>query len=197
MLKFLLLGLIALSLLGCSTAPFPPQAPDANLGKVVLSKQLTIASGSARAFVQGGQIVTQADSRDPVCVFESWQVSEQAQKIMSDVFKVADIRYRRGDVSSGFGLYGGTNMGMGVTFGLGGFGSPVYPSGSGRFGDQPRLTQAATLIRLVSERQPLIYQLTCFSATGWAQFVEPPTVADMNMILGNIAQVELVTKEKE
>jgi hypothetical protein len=196
-LKSLLLGVLALPLIGCSTAPFPPQEPDANLGKVVLSKQLTIASDSARAFVQAGQVVTQADSRDPVCVFESWQVSKQTQSIIPDVFKLADITRRRGDVSGGFGVYGSTDMGMGVTFGLGGFGSPVYPSGSGRFGDQPRLTQAATLIRLVSERQPLIYQLTCFSATGWTQFVEPPTVADMNMILGDVAQVELVTKEKE
>jgi hypothetical protein len=118
-------------------------------------------------------------------------VSEQTQTIMSDVFKVADIRYRRGDVSGGFGVYGSTDMGMGISFGLGGFGSPVYPAGVGRFGDQQRLTQAASILRLVSERQPLMYQLTCFSATGWAQFVEPPTVADMNMILGDVAHIQL------
>jgi len=194
-LKFLLLGVLALPLVGCSTAPFPPQASDTNLGKVILSKQLTIASGSARAFIQAGQQVTQPDSRDPVCVFESWQVSESSQSILADAFRVADRSQRGGDVGSGFGIYGGTGIGMGVTFGLGGFGSPVYPSRLSHIGEHPRLVQAATMLRLVSERQPLIYQLVCFSATGWSPFVESPNVSEMNAILGDLARIELVTKE--
>jgi len=194
-LKFLLLGALALPLIGCTTAPFPPQASSVDLGKLTLNKSLTISSGSARVFVQAGQVISQPDSRDPVCVFESWKVSEQAQSVMLDRFRVADVQYRRGDVSSGFGVYGTTDMGMGISFGLGGFGSPVYPSGAGRFGEQPRLTQAATIVRLVSEHQPLVYKLSCFSATGWSQFVEPPSVADMNSVLGDVAQLELVTKE--
>jgi len=196
LLKLLLWALPVVSLLGCSTGPFPPQASNADLGKLTLNQTLTIASGSARAFVQAGQVLTQPDSRDPVCVFESWQMNEQSQSIIPDRFRVAALTERRGDVSSGFGVYGSTDMGMGISFGLGGFGSPVYPAGAGRFGDQPRLTQAATIMRLVSERQPLMYKLTCFSATGWTQFVEPPSVSEMNSVLGNIAQVELVAKEK-
>ena len=191
----LLWALPVVSLLGCATAPFPPQAATADLGKLALNRQLAIMPNSARAFIQAGQLVTQPDSRDPVCVFESWRVSEQAQSVMPALFRLADISHRRGDVGSGFGVYGGTDMGMGIYFGSVGFGSPIYPSGVGRFDESAHLTQAATIVRLVSEYQPLIYKLTCFSAMSWAPFVEPPSANDMNVILGDIAHIELTTKE--
>ena len=71
----------------------------------------------------------------------------------------------------------------------------VLPSSAARFGAQTRLEQGATILRLVSERQPLVYKLVCFSAAGVAPFAPAPTVNDMNQVLGDIAHVELATKE--
>jgi hypothetical protein len=181
---------LMLWLAGCATSPFPPQASDRHEGVLQLAKPLTIDAGHARVFIQAGQVVAQPSHHDAVCVIESWQVSDQVQMVTPDQFRVASMQYRRGDVHAGFGVFGSTDLGVGFQFGLGGFGQPMYPM-AGRFHELPRLLQGAVIMRLVSEKQPLIYQLTCFSATGWAPFVEPPTPAQMQETLGDVATLVL------
>jgi hypothetical protein len=186
----------ALVLSACTTAPFPPATSQQNLGSVQLMQTLVVAPDKARVLVQQGKVVTRIDERDPSCVFEHWQVSAEEKTLQVDTFRIAELSQRTGDVGRGFGVYGSTDLGMGIGFGLNGVGVAGQPTamgnvGMGRFGDGPRQAQAATIMRLVSAKQPMLYRLTCFSATAWSTFVDPPAEQDINQILGNIGQVTL------
>ncbi len=179
----------------CSTAPFPPAAGDQVQGQFVINRPMTIASEKTRVFIQSGHVVDKVDVGDPVCVIESWQKQDQMQSIDADTFSVRQVSYRHGDVSNGFGVYGTTDTGVGLRFGLGGFAPEVNPSAASMMQNDYRVAQAAIVMRIVSANQPLIYKLSCYSAQGWAASVEMPTEAQINHTLGDLAQLQLITKE--
>lgn len=187
----LLLLVLLADMAGCASAPLPPPASADDLGRLVLQQTLTVPEGKARVLMQYGKVVSRVDESDPACVLEHWQVSGAVPlTVLPDTFRIADVSHRRGEVGSGFGVDGSTDMGMGVYFGLGGFGYS-QPMGVGRHGDGPRMAQGAVLMRLVSERQPLVYKLSCFGAVGFAPFVQPPSVDDMRAALGDVADLRL------
>ncbi|MCI4410965.1 MAG: hypothetical protein JHC38_04765 [Thiotrichales bacterium] len=194
MIRLVTIGLFGV-LSACSTAPFPPAAGDQVQGQFVINRPMTIASEKTRVFIQSGHVVDKVDVGDPVCVIESWQKQGLPQSIDADTFSVRQVAYRRGDVSSGFGVYGTTDGGMGVRFGLGGFAPEVNPSAASMMQNDYRVVQSAMVMRIVSTKQPLIYKLSCYSAQGWAASVEMPTEAQINHTLGDLAQLQLITKE--
>lgn len=185
---FLMLFVLTALLTACTSAPFPPDAGLADLGKVEVKTPVKITAGSASIYWQAGKQVAQPSLHDPVCQLTSWQRSELSQTLLPDAFRIANISYRRGDTSQGFGVYGSSDLGLGFTFGLGSMHAPIYPN-SDRYHDSPRLLQAAVVMRLVSKKQPLFYQLTCYGSTTWGPFVDPPSIEEMQQVLG--AQVEL------
>lgn len=194
MIRLLMLGMIGV-LSACSTAPFPPAASEQVQGQFVINRALLIAPEKTRVFIQQGQVVDKVDVGDPVCVIESWQKLDQTQAINPDTFSVRQVTYRHGDVSNGFGVYGTTDTGLGLRFGLGGFGAEVNPSAASMMQNDYRVVQSAMVMRIVSVKQPLIYKLSCYSAQGWSSSVEMPNEAQINHTLGGLAQLQLTIKE--
>lgn len=195
MIRLFALALVAFALQACTSAPFPPEPSQKNMGKLTIHTPIMIEGERARVSIQAGQIVDRIDRSEPVCSFESWLKVDATQTIQADSFRISQLDERQGDVSQGFGFYGSNDasIGMGVGFRLGGVGLGVGPMGypgDSRYG--ARVAQAMVQMRIVSTQQPMIFRLTCYSAEGWMGSVDVPTQSQINQVLKGIATLELI-----
>lgn len=190
-----LVGLLLLS--ACASSPLPPQANQQDLGTLIISKPLMIAAEQVSVSLQQGRVVEQVNRSLPVCRLESWKKSEQAQSINPDKFRISQRDERQGDVSQGFGFYGSNDaaVGTGIGFRLGNFSLGA----GGRDGyalsgfHDARIVQSSVRFRLVSNHQPLIYQMICFSAESWVSSLEPVSESQINEALGSWGYLKLRT----
>jgi len=152
------------------------------VGSVVsLDRRLTIEPGTARVFLQRGEVVAKSgrDQYVPSCSFEVRKVLEERQYIEPEEFAV--VRVTGPSVQEVVDLGPGPYARLGVSFGVG---DSMDNSGSTMVIHGVQMTFA-------SERQPDVMRMTCYGGLDDPSRSFPPSVAEMRTALGDYARLIL------
>lgn len=179
--------LVATLFLGaCAPAKVRDESMDAYVdlvgGSVVLNRALTVPPGSARVFLQRGEVVAKQDLHlyTPSCDFEVYDVLEADQVIEPDRFAI-------------------TRAGVGMREWV--LQGPVYlAAASGAIGlgggmnwvardDGAPMVMYTWEMQLRSERQPNVLKLTCRGEMGDPGRIEKTTLQEMRTALGGVADL--------
>lgn len=141
---------------------------------VVLQQDLTIPSGHARVFLQGGAVVekTRLNIYQPHCNFEQRVVSDGSAVIAADRFLVTQV-----SVGDDFIVQRGAAL----------FASLGMDGGNGIPGNLHRYVRHT----LSSPRQPQVMRLTCHGGAEIPGRAEWPRLHEIRAALGSVATIEL------
>jgi hypothetical protein len=167
------------ALLGCAGADRPdPGSPFwlPPVGSVVdLHQALTVPPPAARLFIQRGELSSSGglDLYYPSCNFEMQKISEQPQVIEPGRFSVVRVWGQQGDfVQRGPGRQAGALL------------ADKADNGSTMIIHQVHM-------RLASEQQPGVRNLSCRGGLDDPWLARPPSVQEMREALGEIADLVL------
>ena len=173
--------LIALS--ACSTSQNPVSSayyPIPDGSKLVLKQALTIAPDAGRVYIQYGKVVTpnEKDNYHAHCWFLSWHVFESAQVIKPDTFVITRTQQHEDVVALQTPRQYAMN---GLAFTHDGDGGPLA-------------LEYSTELSIHSDLQPAIRQFVC---SHWERPDDARhlTVAEMQKVLGDIAEIQLNTSK--
>jgi hypothetical protein len=172
---------ILVSLASCSTGPYPVSSPYFQIpagSKLVLKRELTIAPNAGRVYIQYGKVVSpkEKDNYHAHCWFLSWDVLDTAQVIKPDTFIVTKSQQLEGVVMRDTNLQFAMNRtGFGMSEGGG-----------------PMALEYSTEMSIHSDKQPAIRRFVC---SHWEIPTDAKhlTVAQMQKVLGQIAEIQLNT----
>ena len=165
-------------LMGCAGANRPdPSSPFwlPPVGTVVdLHRALTVPPPAARLFIQRGEVLSGGlNQYHPSCNFELEKISEQPQVIEPGRFKVVRVWGQQGDfVQHGPGRRAGALL------------AENPDSGSTMIIHQVHM-------RLASEQQPDVRNLSCRGGLDDPWLARPPSVDEMGEALGEVADLVL------
>lgn len=147
------------------------------VGSVVqLHRELTVRPGAARVFLQQGKVVGLAglDQSTPSCNFELEAVSEQPQVIAPGSFLVTRVWGQRGEI---------------VQDGPGRLAGAMLAESTDNGGTTMILHQVH--LRLQSQQQPGVRNLTCRGGLDEPWLARPPSVQDMQQACGEVVTLHL------
>ena len=178
MIRYLVILLAVVVLGGCRVGALSASDPAyyiPDVGSVVkINRQLKIAAGHTRVFLQRGQLVAKAkfDRYYPSCNFEVWKLSQKPTAIQPGSFIVSKAGRDINQVVSLETL-------------------KLAALGWRRHHDDHAMIMHTVHMYLQSATQPNVYRLTC---RGWLAVpaeAEKPTIADMREALGDYASIKL------
>ena len=169
------------ALAACSSGPYPVSSPYYHIpagSKLVLKQELTIPPNAGRIYIQYGKVVTpkEKDNYHAHCWFLSWEVLDSAQVIKPDTFIITNTQQLEDVVTRQ----------VSHQFAMNGLGIGMYGGGS------PLALEYSTEFRIHSDLQPAIRRFVC---SHWENPDDAKhlTVAQMQKVLGQIAEIQLNT----
>ena len=176
-LKWTTLLVLAVAVLGCqpgavrerltADAPVP-------IGTVlVLHRDIVIPRGSARTFIQFGEVVPAVGQYHPLCELRVRGVSQESRTVRAGRFVITSIAREERDIVDSGARY---LAAVGISIGM-----------DGGQGDMIEYW----VMRLQSERQPEVLWLACAAGFDIPARMRTPTLAEMRATLGPVATLEL------
>jgi hypothetical protein len=163
----------------CTSSPYPVTSPYYRIpagSQLVLKQELTIPPNAGRVYIQSGKVVTpkEKDAFYPHCWFLSWDVLDTAQTIKPDTFIVIKTQQLE-DLVSNTGPKQTAMNGLALGF---------------LHGSTPMALEYSTEFTIHSESQPRIRRFVC---SHWERPDDARhlTVAQMQAVLGNLAEIRL------
>jgi hypothetical protein len=151
--------------------------------KLVLKRPLTVTTGSARVFVQGGSAADGGgirvlsggfDQYRPHCAFEIRSVQHDGFTIEPDTFRIIQVQGSlQSVVMSGPIMVASLQLAGGG--GMDASGSSAYHQGYHFW--------------LESERQPQVRRMSCYGVYAEPDRLQPPTLQEIRETLGDIAEI--------
>lgn len=193
---FFILSLIGLSLISaCSSQPIK-QYSGIYLGDyLVLKRSLNIHPGSARVFIQNGQISSKGFNRyDQHCRIEVKQLSEQMQIVPPGRYRIEGISVDEEQIATNTNLNLALNTHFGIFTDFHGVGGYM---GIGIGSDPFYRSETMDLVHLYLNNPNYnnILRLTCASSLSDGNIMDAPQsyrpdLASINQILGYIGYIE-------